>query len=31
MEEILDLPQPDQKENDGGYWTSDGVSVRAVR
>jgi hypothetical protein len=31
MEEILDLPRPDQEENDGGHWTSDGVSVRAVR
>jgi len=27
MEGILDLPQPDQEENDGGHWTIDGVSV----
>jgi hypothetical protein len=27
IERILDLPLPDQEENDGGHWTRDGVSV----
>jgi hypothetical protein len=31
IERILDLQRPEREENDGGHWTSYGVSVRAVR
>jgi hypothetical protein len=31
IKRILDLPRPDREESDGGHWTSNGVSVRAVR